>query len=162
MVALRMPARISSSVSASPSMNFSNRRSSNSDTASTSLSRYSLAFSSSSAGISTIVEFRPQRLVAPDHGLHRHQVHDALELVLGADRYLNRHGPRLQPLHNRLDRAVEIRAHAVHLVDEAQCAAPCICPPAATPSPTAAARRPRRRIPPPRHPARAGSAPPRP
>jgi hypothetical protein len=58
-VALRMPARISSSVSATPLMNFSNRRSSNSETASTSLSRYSLAFSKNSAGISTMSNSAP-------------------------------------------------------------------------------------------------------
>ncbi len=119
MVALRMPALISSLVSAWPSMNFSNSVSSNSETASIICSRYSLAFSTRSAGISTTSNSRAQRLVAPDHGLHLHQVDDALELVFRADGNLNRHRTALQPVHDGVDGVVEIRAHAVHLIDEA-------------------------------------------
>ena len=65
------------------------------------------------------VELRAQRFVAPDHGLHLHQVDDALELIFRAHRNLNRHRARLQPVHDGVHRVVEIGAHAVHLVDEA-------------------------------------------
>src|SRR5262249_23389697 len=60
-----------------------------------------------------------QRFVPPDHRLHLHQVHDADEVGLGPDRKLDRHRTALQPVHDRIHRVVEIRAHAVHLVDEA-------------------------------------------
>src|SRR5262249_31397486 len=65
------------------------------------------------------VELRAQRLIAPDHGLHFHQVDDALELVLGSHRNLNGHRTRLEAIHDGIDRAVEIGADTVHLVDEA-------------------------------------------
>ena len=60
-----------------------------------------------------------QGLVAPDSRFHRHQVDDALELVLGSHRDLNRHRPALQPIHDGIDGVVKIRSHAVHFVDEA-------------------------------------------
>ena len=66
-----------------------------------------------------LVVLGAQRLVAPDARLHRHQIDDALELVLGADGNLNRHRPALQPVDNGIDGVVKIRAHAVHLIDEA-------------------------------------------
>ena len=78
-----------------------------------------MAFSSRSSGISTTSNSRAQRLVAPDHGLHLDQVDDALELIFRADRNLNRHRLRLQALDDGVDGVVEIGAHAVHLVDEA-------------------------------------------
>ncbi len=58
-VALRMPAISSASVISAPSMYFSNSASSLSATASTSFSRYSLARSTKSAGISTSSYFAP-------------------------------------------------------------------------------------------------------
>ena len=67
-----------------------------------------------------LVVLRSQRLVPPHPRLHRHQVHDALELVLGAHWDLNGYRAALQPLDDGLDRMEEIRAHAVHLVDEAE------------------------------------------
>ena len=65
------------------------------------------------------VVFGAQRLVEPDQRLHLDQVDNALELVFGADGKLDRHRPALQPVDDGVDRMVEIRAHAVHLVDEA-------------------------------------------
>ena len=104
MVALRMPARISSFETPWPSMNFSNSLSSNSEMTSIIFSRYSLAFSSMSSGIGFGVVLGAQRFVAPDHGLHFHQVDDALELILGADRQLNRQRPALQAADDGIDR----------------------------------------------------------
>ncbi len=60
-----------------------------------------------------------QRLVAPDHRLHLDQVDNAFELIFGADGKLDRHRAALQPIDNRVDRVIEVRAHAVHLVNEA-------------------------------------------
>ncbi len=66
-----------------------------------------------------LVELRAQRFIAPDARLHLHQIDDALELIFGADRKLNRHRPALQPVDDGIDGVIEIRAHAVHLIDEA-------------------------------------------
>jgi hypothetical protein len=56
--------------------------------------------------------------VVPFDGAHLDQVDHALELVLGADRHLDRHGIALQPVLDLLLDAEEIGADAVHLVDE--------------------------------------------
>src|SRR5262249_21649532 len=58
-------------------------------------------------------------LGAPDQGLHLHQVDDALEVRLGADRQLHDQRGGLQPGDDHVDAAVELRAGAVQLVDEA-------------------------------------------
>ncbi len=55
----------------------------------------------------------------PDTRLHLHQVDDAFELVLGANRNLNGYGPALQAIDDGIDGVIEIRAHAVHFIDEA-------------------------------------------
>ena len=60
-----------------------------------------------------------QRLVVPENRLHLDQIDDALEVRLGADGNLQRHGPRAQPLADGLENMLEIRAVLVHLVDEA-------------------------------------------
>ncbi len=65
------------------------------------------------------VEFRAQSFVAPDHGLHLHQIDDSLELVFGAHWNLNRYRTRLQAIDDGVDGAIEIGANAIHLVDEA-------------------------------------------
>ena len=59
------------------------------------------------------------RLVVPDDGLHLDQIDDALEIRLGADGNLQRHRPRAQPLADRVQHVLEVRAVLVHLVDEA-------------------------------------------
>ncbi len=57
-------------------------------------------------------------LVVPDEGLVLDQVDDALELILRADRKLDRQRVRAEPVLHRLDGVVEVGADAVHLVDE--------------------------------------------
>jgi len=59
MVALRIPALISATVSAAPSTYFSNSLSSNSDTASIICSRYDFACATRSSGTSTISNSAP-------------------------------------------------------------------------------------------------------
>src|ERR1035441_7640158 len=56
-------------------------------------------------------------LVLVDDRLHRHEVHDAQEVALGADRQLDRHGVRGEAVDHRLHALVEVGADAVHLVD---------------------------------------------
>jgi len=51
-------------------------------------------------------------------GLHPDQVDDADEVALGAPRQLDGHGVRAEAVVHRLDRVLEARADAVHLVDE--------------------------------------------
>ena len=58
-------------------------------------------------------------LVLVDERLHAHQVNDALELVFRANRQLNRDGVALQLAADLRQRLLEVRADAVHLVDEA-------------------------------------------
>ena len=60
------------------------------------------------------------QVVAVVDGLHLDQVDDALELVLAADRDLDRHGVRAEAVLDRLDAAPEIGAGPVELVDEAE------------------------------------------
>ena len=59
------------------------------------------------------------RLVLVRDGLHPYQVDDALELVLAADRQLDRHRVGLQLGLDLAERRLEVGADAVHLVDEA-------------------------------------------
>ncbi len=56
-------------------------------------------------------------LVFVDDRLHRHQIDDALELALGADRQLDRDGLGAEAVDHRLYALLEIGASAVHLVD---------------------------------------------
>ena len=58
-------------------------------------------------------------LVMPDDGLHRHQVDDALELVFLADGQLDGNRAGIQALADGVDGVLEIGAHLVNLVDEA-------------------------------------------
>ena len=51
-------------------------------------------------------------------GLHGHQVHNAPKVLLGANGDLDGHGTRLQTRLHHLHHAEEIRARAIHLVDE--------------------------------------------
>ena len=63
------------------------------------------------------VELRAE-VVLVDASLVGDQVDDALELVLGADRELNRDRVGAEPLADRPHRHVEVGADPVHLVDE--------------------------------------------
>ncbi len=56
-------------------------------------------------------------LVLVDDRLHRHEVDDAKEIALSADRQLDRHRVRAEAVFHRLDAFVEVGADAVHLVD---------------------------------------------
>ena len=58
--------------------------------------------------------------IIPDDGLHLDQIDHALEMILGAHRQLDRHGVAFQALDDLALHAQEVRAHAVHLVDEGQ------------------------------------------
>ena len=60
------------------------------------------------------------QVVAVVDGLHLDQVDDALELVLAADRDLDRHGVRPEAVLDRVDPAPEVGAGPVELVDEAE------------------------------------------
>ena len=160
MVALRMPARISSLVMSSPSMNLCISASSCSRWLSIMWARYSLRLSSiRSSGISISYVLRTERFIAPHDAAHFHQVHNAHKLFFRADRNLNRYRAALQAVYDGIDGVVEIRAHAVHLVNEANARDANTCRPAARPFPTAAARQRPRRIPLPRRPAREGCVP---
>ena len=102
------------------------------------------------------------QVVAVGDRLHVDQVDHAAELVLGADRDLQRHGVRAEPVTDHVDHAPEVGAGAIELVDEAEARHAVAGRPGARPSRTAAPRRPRRRTRRPRRRARAGSARPRP
>ena len=58
-------------------------------------------------------------VVVPDEGLHGEQVDDAAEPPLHADRELDHCGGGVEAVPDHGDRAMEVRADAVHLVDEA-------------------------------------------
>src|SRR5438477_251772 len=57
-----------------------------------------------------VVVFGAERLVIPDHALHAHQIDEAFELVLRADRQLNRNRLRAQTIDNVLQALEEVRA----------------------------------------------------
>ena len=59
------------------------------------------------------------RLVLVGDRLHRDEVDDSLEVLFGADRNLNRDGIGLELRDDLIEGALEVRADAVHLVDEA-------------------------------------------
>jgi hypothetical protein len=82
-------------------------------------SRKASAFFCRSAGIGFDRKLGAHGLVVPEDGLHLDQVDDALEVRLGADGNLQRHGPRAQALADGLENVLEVRAVLVHLVDEA-------------------------------------------
>ena len=65
------------------------------------------------------VEFRAELLLVPNEGLHFHKVDDTFEVCFRADRPSDHQGPAAQPVDHHLHATRKIRAHAVHLVDEA-------------------------------------------
>src|SRR5436190_2434390 len=64
-------------------------------------------------------EVGAHRLVLVGHRLHANEVDDAEELVLAADRQVERDGVAPELAGDLLERPLEVRADAVHLVDEA-------------------------------------------
>ena len=62
--------------------------------------------------------FRAQRFALPDDGALFDEIDHADEIIFAPDRILHRHRMPGKPLPHGLDRMVEIRADAVHLVDE--------------------------------------------
>ena len=56
-------------------------------------------------------------LVLVDDGLHPDQVDDPGEIGLRSNRQLHRHRVRAEALDHGLERAIEVRADSVHLVD---------------------------------------------
>ena len=61
---------------------------------------------------------RAERLLVPDHALHADEIDDALEILLGADRQLDRDRLGAEPLDDVLEALVEVGADLVHLVGE--------------------------------------------
>src|SRR5579885_2495658 len=58
------------------------------------------------------------QVIDKEDGLLLNQIDKALELALAPDRNLDRHGLRAKPITNHLNRAPEISANPVHLVDK--------------------------------------------
>ena len=65
------------------------------------------------------LELRAERLFQPDDGLVGNQVDQALVLALGADRELRHQRLGAEAIDDHVDGAIEVRARAIHLVDEA-------------------------------------------
>ncbi len=65
------------------------------------------------------VPLRAELFVVPDERLHLEQVDDAGVVALGADRELHDGGGGLEAILDAVERLEEVRAEAVHLVDEA-------------------------------------------
>ena len=55
----------------------------------------------------------------PENGLHGKQIDAALEFVFASDRILDCYWAGAEALANRVDSALEVGAHLVHLIDEA-------------------------------------------
>jgi hypothetical protein len=119
MVACRMPAFNSSTVGVSPSRNFSSSTSSVSAMTSINCSAERFGLLQQIGGNRLDRKFGAQGLVVPQDRLHLDQVHYALEVRLGADGNLQRHGSRAQPLANGLEHVLKVRAILIHFVDEA-------------------------------------------
>lgn len=56
------------------------------------------------------------QIVIVNISLHLNQVNDALELVLGTDRQLDRNSITLQAILHHVDNVVEVSTHDVHLL----------------------------------------------
>ena len=115
----RRPRLISAIVNSSPSRYLWVSSSSISATASIIVWRCCSASARSSSGMSSDLDVVAE-VVAVVDGLHLDQVDDALELVLAADRDLDRHRVRAQAVLDRVDPAPEVGAGPVELVDEAE------------------------------------------
>ena len=116
---LRSAALISSSVISSPCRYFSRSLSSASLTFSISCSRILERLVHHVGGNLRHDVVGAHRLVLVGDRLHPDEVDDAGELVLGANRQLNRDGIAAELRDDLLEGPLEVRADAVHLVDEA-------------------------------------------
>ncbi len=65
------------------------------------------------------VVFGAQGFIAPYNGFQTDQIHHALELIFRADGDLDGHRAAAHAFHDGVDGVVKVRAHAVHLVNEA-------------------------------------------
>ena len=65
-----------------------------------------------------VMEFRAEAFVFPDDGLHAHQVDEALEVVLRADRQLDRDRLGAEAVDDVVETLVEVGAGLIHLVGE--------------------------------------------
>ena len=74
---------------------------------------------SQSFATSKIFKLRAQRFLEPDDHFFFEEIDDADEIIFAAERELQRHRMSAQALANGAHDVIEIRAHAVHLVDEA-------------------------------------------
>ena len=118
-VPLRMARLISASESSSSPRYFSITSSSSVAMVSSSLSRHSSAVGLVIGGDLLVVVLGALLVAVPDDGDHAHEVDEAGEVRLRADRQLDDRRRGLEPVLDHVDGAVEVGADAVHLVDEA-------------------------------------------
>ncbi len=90
-------------------------------------------------------KFGAESFLEPDDDFLFDEIDDADEIIFAAEGKLQRNRMSAEALANGADDVIEIRAHAVHLVDESRCAERDTCPPGAIRFPIAAARRRRSR-----------------
>ena len=62
---------------------------------------------------------RANRLIRPDHSLHRDQINHAAEFIFLSDRNLNRDRLGIEALAQRVDGMLEISTHLIDLINEA-------------------------------------------
>jgi len=157
----RSPRRICSSLRLPP-LRYSLRSSSEvSATASRSRSRCSSTSARYSSGTDSSRYSGAEALVEVAVGAQAHQVDDAHERLLTAERHLDRDRVGLEPGADLVDHAGEAGANAVHLVDEGDSGHPVAVGLPPNGLGTAARRRRPRRTRPPRRRAHAGCARPR-
>ena len=65
-----------------------------------------------------VIEFCAEVLAQPDDAFHLHNIDHALEFSFDTDGKVHDHGTSTEAVDNHVDATVEIRAHAIHLVDE--------------------------------------------
>ena len=112
------PRLISSSLSAPPPRYLSVSASSPSAAASIILARYSSASALQLGRDLAVLELHALGFHVPVDSLHLDEVDDALEGIFGADGQLDGHGIGAQARADHVADAQEVRAGAVHLVDE--------------------------------------------
>src|SRR6185312_5860171 len=65
-----------------------------------------------------VLEVGAERLVFPDHALHADEIDQALEVVLGADRKLDRNRLGAEAVDDIVETFIEVCAGLIHLVGE--------------------------------------------
>src|SRR5207253_7677290 len=65
-----------------------------------------------------VLEVGAERFVFPDHALHADEIDQTLEVVLGADRKLDRNRLGAEAVDNIVKTLIEIGAGLIHLVGE--------------------------------------------